>query len=374
MSDREYVDWLPQGRVRGRGAGLNPGNRFDGIRLHVLGDHLDEQLREQPHGTQARTEILEDRTRSIINRVDSPDLAMSWTINPYRGCEHGCIYCYARPGHEYLGLSSGLDFETKIHAKRNAPELLRKELASPKWRGDPIAMSGVTDCYQPLERRLTITRQCLAVMAECRQPVGIVTKNRLVTRDLDLLAELNCHRAVKVAISITTLDARLAAAMEPRASRPEDRLRTIAELHEAGIPVTVMVAPVIPGLTDVEVPAILEAAAEAGACSAGWVLLRLPHQIKALFLDWLAREVPDRAERVESLIRQTHGGELYESGFGVRQRGRGPWAEQIARTFDVFSRRHRLDGGSGSLSSEDFRRPSPDRQMGQMGLFDAPGF
>jgi DNA repair photolyase len=251
--------------------------------------------------------------------------------------------------------------------KRDAPDLLRRELAAVRWMGEPIVMSGVTDPYQPLERELRITRGCLDVMVECRQPVSIVTKTRLVTRDIDLLHELAAHNAVRVAISLTTLDGSLSRSMEPRASSPTDRLRAIRELAEARIPVTVMTAPIIPGVNDREIPALLESAKDAGASAAGWVMLRLPHQLKDVFLDWLRRELPDRAERVENAIRAMRGGELYNPTWRVRQRGNGPLAEQIGRTFDVFARRLGLAEHHHELNSAAFRRPQPD---GQMALFD----
>jgi len=347
---------------------LNPPNRFDSFRLDVLPAELQATLDEHPGGVQVRTRVYRDTTRTIINRVDSPDLNFKWTLNPYRGCEHGCAYCFARPTHEMLGFSSGLDFETKIVAKPDAPDLLRRELASPRWRAEPIVMSGVTDCYQPLERRLQITRRCLEVLAECRQPVGLITKNRLIVRDRDLLAALARHRAVNVTVSLTTLDPKLAAVMEPRTSRPIDRLRAISELADAGIPVSAMLAPIIPGLNDHEIPRLLKAAAEAGAGSAGWMMLRLPHQVKTIFLDWLRVHLPDRAGRVEGLIRAMHGGRLYGARFGDRMRGHGPLAAQIAGTFKVFAVRYGLERSLPSPSSSDFRRPG---DAGQMNLFDA---
>ncbi|MEX0745997.1 MAG: PA0069 family radical SAM protein [Phycisphaeraceae bacterium] len=376
----EYRDAFSHGQPRGRAAGLNPGNRFESVRLHVLGDHLDAMLVETDEagetaaGPQIPTHVLRDHTRTLINYVDpakSPDIGFRWTINPYRGCSHGCIYCYARPGHEYLGLSSGLDFETTLFAKLDAPALLERELARPKWRGEPIVMAGVTDAYQPVEAKLNITRQLLTIMARCRQPVSIVTKNKLVLRDLDLLAELASHRAAHVAVSLTTLDAKLARCMEPRASHPRDRLEAIRQLSAAGVPVTVMTAPIIPGLNDRELPQLLAAAAEAGATSAGYVLLRLPHQIKALFLDWLKRHYPDRAGKVESFIRQSRGGELYDATHGSRMRGQGPIAEQIEQVFHLFKRRHGLAGGWAGLSSDAFIKPAPPRRDGQLGLFKA---
>lgn len=385
-TEHEYPDALPDGAVRGRGAALNPGNRFVGDpkrgivrRLHVLGEHLDAVARERNEegcalgGRQVQTEVRPDATRRIINRVDSPDVPFNWSINPYRGCEHGCIYCYARPDHERLGYSSGLDFETRLVAKLDAPRLLRRELANPKWKGETIVFSGVTDCYQPIEREYRITRDCLEVIAECRQPVGIITKNKLVLRDLDLLQELARHRAVRVGLSITTLDNRLASKMEPRASSPSERLETLSALRDAGVQTFAMIAPIIPGLNDREIPSLLKAVSQAGAQTAGYILLRLPHQIKAMFLDWLARCYPDRAHHVESLLRQVRGGALYDPAFGVRQRGRGPIAAQINTLFDAFSKRCGLDGTLDSLNGKAFRRPvltdgPKDRASGVMQL------
>ncbi len=356
------------GRPRGRGTALNPANRFESVRLDVLPSAVEEAHRENPCGVQVRTRVYRDTSRTIINRVDSPDLNFNWTVNPYRGCEVGCTYCYARPTHELLGFSCGLDFETRIVAKPDAPVLLRRELASSRWRGETIVMSGVTDCYQPLERRLEITRRCLEVFSECRQPVGMITKNRLIVRDLDLLASLAEHRAVNVTLSLTTLDKKLAAVMEPRASRPLDRLRTISDLAAAGIPVSVMLAPIIPGLNDHEIPHLLEAAAEAGAASASWIMIRLPHQVKTVFLDWLQVQFPDRAAAIEGRIRDLHGGRLYESRFGDRGRGHGALAGQIAATFRVFAARLGLHRPLPAPSSRAFRRPG---DVGQMRLFDA---
>jgi DNA repair photolyase len=359
----------PQTPVRGRGTGLNPANRFEGHSLQVLPAAHEQPHGEPPCGRQLPTRVYADASRSVINPVDSPDLNLSWTLNPYRGCEHGCVYCFSRPTHETLGFSCGLDFETRIVAKPDAPRLLRSELASPAWSGEAIALSGVTDPYQPLEAKLQITRRCLEVMAECRQPVTVVTKSRLVTRDIDLLGRLARHDAVIVGVSLTTLDQRLAAAMEPRASRPADRLRAIRELSAAGIPVLVYTAPIIPGLNDREIPRLLQAASEAGARAAHWMMIRLPHQVKTVFLDWLRTHLPDRAARIEGLIRQLHGGRLYDARFGVRSRGRGPVAEQIASTFKVFAARHGLNRPLPRPSSAAFRRPAdPDQLM----LFEEP--
>jgi DNA repair photolyase len=342
MLDPEIKDGLGSGPVRGRGAGINPGNRFETVRLHVLGEALDDELRAHPCGRQVRTEVFQDDSRSVLNHVDSPDLGFHWTVNPYRGCEHGCIYCYARPGHEYLSLSSGLDFETRIFAKPDAPRLLREALGKPGWKGERIFFSGVTDCYQPLEAKLEITRACLQACVEFAQPISIVTKNKLVLRDLDLLKELAKFNAASVALSITTLDNSLASKMEPRASAPRERLEAVRQLSAAGIPTNVMVAPIIPALNEAEMPGILKAAAEAGACDAGYVLLRLPYQIKALFEDWLQRHFPDRSGKVLNAMREMRGGELYRAEFFERQKGTGVRAEQIAATFKLFKRRYGL--------------------------------
>jgi DNA repair photolyase len=335
-----------------RGAASNPPNRFE--RIHFEPDP-DWNPEDDPL---PRTQFLRDRTSTIITYNDSPDVGFEASINPYRGCEHGCIYCYARPFHEYLGFSSGLDFETKIMVKENAPKLLREELASPKWHPKVIAMSGVTDCYQPVERRLKLTRGCLEVLAEFRNPVGIVTKNNLVTRDIDLLGELAKHNAAAVFISLTTLDTELRKVMEPRTSPPAARLATISALSQAGIPVGVLIAPVIPGLTDHEIPALVEAAAQAGARTAGYVILRLPHAVAPLFEQWLGTHFPDRKEKVLNRLRAMRHGKLYESAFGRRMRGEGIFADQIDSLFDVACRKHGLDGSIPELSIGAFRRVS----------------
>ncbi len=360
--DYTYTDALASGRQRGRGAQLNPGNRYESTRLHVLGEHLDQLQAElveseDDAGQKIVTHVYPDRTRSLINHVDSPDVGMTWTLNAYRGCEHGCIYCYARPFHEQLGFSSGLDFETRIVAKFEAPKLLRKELDKPGWKGEPIHMSGVTDCYQPLEKKLCLTRSCLEVMTACRQPVSIVTKNHLVTRDVDLYSELAKFNAAAVAVSITSLQASVASKLEPRASSPQRRLLAVRKLTDAGVPVYVMVAPIVPGLTDQEVPAILQAAADAGAIGAGYTVMRLPYQVKALFLDWVAREYPHKAARMESLLRSMREGRLNESTFGSRMRGEGEMARQIRGMFRIFRKRVGLDKPWPRLNSEHFRRP-----------------
>jgi DNA repair photolyase len=343
--------------IKGRGAGLNPRNRFEIIEV--------ERDPEIPGPERIDTELLRDTSRSLITRNDSPDVGFEVSINPYRGCEHGCVYCYARPFHEYLGFSAGLDFESRILVKEDAPEILRRELSSPKWQPQTLVMSGVTDCYQPAERKLEITRRCLEVLAEFRNPVGIITKNELVTRDIDHLSVLAEHGAVAVHISVTTLDGEVARRMEPRASHPRDRLKAIERLAAAGIPVGVMVAPVVPALTDHEMPKILEAAAAAGATSAGYVVLRLPGAVAGLFEEWLARHFPERKEKVLNRVRSLRGGQLNDPRFGHRMRGEGLYAEQIKTTFETFERRYGLDRPRPELSTAAFRRP--ERQ--QLALF-----
>ncbi len=347
----------PTTAIPGRGPNLNPANRFEPLHVEPDGEWLDAEFAETGSVPHPRTQFFYDATESILVHNDSPDVGPGWGLNCYRGCEHGCAYCFARPYHDYLGWSSGLDFETKILVKKRGPELLRAELSARKWKPEPILMSGVTDCYQPAERYFRLTRQCLEVLAEFRQPVGILTKNFLVTRDLDLLAELARWQCVVVNITITTLDADLANKLEPRAARPEHRLRAIRMLADAGVPVGVMAAPVIPGLTDHELPAILAAAADAGARRAGYVVLRLPHAVKDVFIQWLDDHEPGKKERVLSRIRDLRGGKLYDATFGDRMRGQGIFAGQIRQMFEVATRRAGLNREEPPLSTAHFRRP-----------------
>jgi DNA repair photolyase len=334
-----------------RGAPENPGNRFEKIHLERDEDwNPDEDVLP-------RTQFLVDHSKTAIAYHDSPDLGFGASVNPYRGCEHGCIYCYARPTHEYLGFSAGLDFETKIMVKTRAPELLREELSSAKWQPQIIVMSGVTDCYQPVERKLKLTRRCLEVLLEFRNPVAIITKNFLVTRDIDLLSELTKHNCASVTVSVTTLDTKLRNVMEPRTSPPPARLNAIRKLAEAGIPVSVNVAPIIPGLTDHEMPAILKAAREVGATSAGFTVVRLPHGDKALFENWLTTHFPDRKEKVLNRIKAMRGGKLYDAQWGSRMRGEGIFAEQIAQMFEVAKRKAGFADDRRELSTANFRRP-----------------
>jgi DNA repair photolyase len=356
----------PRAHLIARGSEIRPANRFEQTRVDDDFEQCegDEELlatRRVP------TQFLPDNTRSIITENDSPDVGFRYSINPYRGCEHGCSYCYARPSHEVLGLNAGIDFETKILVKHDAARLLRDELAKSGWRGEHIMISGVTDCYQPAERQFRITRSLLEVMLEARQAVSIITKNALVFRDLDLLKPLAELRLAQVYLSITTLDGELGRVMEPRTASPAARLRAVRELSAAGVPVGVMVAPIIPGLTDIELPQILQAAKEAGAGAAGYVLLRLPWTVQPVFLDWLATHQPRVKERVETLVRQTRGGKLYDSTWKARQRGQGAYADQIGQTFKVFTRKLGLDGKLPELDTSIFTPPRP--ASGQMSLF-----
>jgi DNA repair photolyase len=338
--------------IRGRGAGDDPPNRFD--RLHV---ELDEDAGVEH--AERDTQYFKDPSRSVLTRNDSPDVPFEWSLNPYRGCEHGCSYCYARPTHEYLGYSAGLDFETRILAKEDAPALLRAALTKPSWKPTALAMSGVTDPYQPIERRLRITRRCLEVLDETRHPVTVITKSSAIERDVDLLASLARSNLVHATLSVTTLDRALQRAMEPRASPPKHRIGAIHTLADAGIPVSVAVAPVIPGLTEHEIPSILEAAAAAGARGASMILLRLPGAVEGIFLDWLEEHLPERFDRVVARLREVRGGRLSDPRFGSRMTGEGLYAEQIRRLFRVSARKMGLDRGAEPLSLDAFRRSEP---------------
>ncbi len=345
----------------GRGTRRNPANRFEP--LHIEPGDVDDPDFDDPDLAAALasdptpTEFYRDTSRTILAENDSPDLGFRFSLNPYRGCEHGCIYCYARPSHEYLGFSAGLDFERKLMVKADAPALLRAALTAPRWQPQVVALSGNTDCYQPIERRLGLTRGCLEVFAAFRNPVGVITKSALVTRDVDLLAELATHGAAHVYISLTTLDPDLARRLEPRAATPQRRLDAIATLAAAGVPVGVMTAPIIPGLNDHEIPALLEHAAAAGATSAAWTLLRLAAPIDQLFVDWLERHFPDRALRVLGRLRQCRGGALSDARVGRRMRGEGPYAAQVRDLFSLAARRRGLDRRLPPLRTDAFRVP-----------------
>ena len=349
--------------VRGRGSASFVDGRFQKRQVRLEDDGWDEPAGEDE--PRLETVVTAEQARSVISRNQSPDVGFDQSVNPYRGCEHGCVYCFARPSHAYLDLSPGLDFETRLYAKTNAAERLRAELAKPSYRCSPIALGINTDGYQPIERSWGVTRQLLEVLAECRHPCSIVTKGALVTRDLDLLAPMAAQGLVSAYLSITTLDNRLSARMEPRAAAPHTRLATVRKLADAGIPVGVLVAPVVPAITDSELEAILEAAREHGASAASYVLLRLPHELKEIWREWLQLHYPDRAAHVMSLVRQMRGGRDYDSAFGSRMRGQGPFADLIAAR---FARAHRRLG-YGRLPELDCSRfvpPRPDSPQGDL--------
>jgi DNA repair photolyase len=347
------------GPVRGRGSTSNPKNRFETV------ERVPEPAHDPDEISSPQTQFFIDSSRSIIATNDSPDVGFDASVNPYRGCEHGCIYCYARPTHEYLGFSSGLDFETKIMVKEAAPELLREAFSSPRWRPQILGLSGVTDCYQPAEKKRQLTRRCLEVCLDFRNPVMIVTKNFLVTRDIDLLAELARFQCVGVTLSITTLDHQLSSALEPRASRPARRLAAIEKLAQAGIPAGYLQAPMIPGLTDAEAPAIAEAAAQAGASFAGYTALRLPYAVKSLFEQWLEQHFPERKGKVLNRIRAIRGGKLNDANFQTRMRGQGIYADEMAKLFLLARRRAGIHRRWPELTVKYFRRPG----AAQLGLF-----
>jgi DNA repair photolyase len=349
-------------RRRGRGARSNRAGRFESELRETFDDGWESLSELEPF----RTEVAREAAKSIIASNDSPDIGFDQSINPYRGCEHGCIYCYARPTHAYLGLSPGLDFETRLTAKVNAAELLERELASPRYVPKVIALGAVTDPYQPIERGHRITRAVLEVLDAASHPVGIVTKSALVVRDVDILARMASRGLVKVALSVTTLDRMVARKMEPRAATPQRRLDAIRALAGAGVPVGAMVAPIVPAINDSEIERILEAVREAGALEAGWVLLRLPLELKELFREWLATEFPDRASRVINVLRSMHGGRDYVATFGHRQRGAGAYAEQIALRFRLAAKRLGLNDRHLKLRTDLFRRPPGKR--GQLNL------
>ncbi|MEI9893591.1 MAG: PA0069 family radical SAM protein [Chthoniobacter sp.] len=336
----------------GRGSATNPHNRFEKLAIELEPEALVD---EDGQPIRPRTQFLRDDSQSIVSYNNSPDIPFAAGLNPYRGCEHGCAYCFARPFHEYLGFSSGLDFETKIVVKENAPELLRAELSRKKWVPQVLTMSAISDAYQPVERRLQLTRRCLAVLAEFRNPVGIITKNHLVTRDIDYLSELARYHAATVSISITSLDPELAKTLEPRASPPSRRLAAIEELSAAGIPVNAMTAPIIPGLNDHELPDLLAAAAQAGARSAGFTVLRLPYAVAPLFVEWLERHAPGHKDKVLSRICSMRGGKLYDAKWGARMKGEGFFAEQIKALFHLGYRKAGFRGEIPEYDVSHFR-------------------
>ena len=349
------------------GSKIDPPNRFESVRYELDPEHWEWDSAHLENESRRKIEYLPDATQSIVSENHSPDIPFRYSINPYRGCAHGCAYCYARPTHEYLGFNAGLDFETKVMVKHDAPRLLSEFLNRRQWQGDELVFSGVTDCYQPAERTYRLTRACLELARECRQAIGIVTKNALVARDIDILADLAQKQLVHVFLSITTLDPELARDMEPRTSIPAARLRAVQMLAEAGIPVGVMVAPVIPGLNDVEIPAILEAAAAAGARTANYILLRLPLTVEPVFLEWLERTQMPRAARIVGRVRETRDGKLSSSTWGERMSGQGEIAQQIRQMFHRFNRKHGLDQKLPPHDHSLFRPPLP--KSGQLRLF-----
>jgi DNA repair photolyase len=368
---------------KGRGAVSNIQGRFDREAREHVDDgwpEVDGDAADRSHPA-PKTQVLVETAKSILSRNASPDIPFNVSLNPYRGCEHGCIYCFARPTHSYLGLSPGLDFETRIFAKMNAPELLRRELAKPAYMPEPIALGVNTDAYQPCERELRLTRRVLEMLHECRHPVAVITKSALIERDIDLLADMAAARQAIAAVTITTLDPLLARRLEPRAAAPARRLRTIRTLSDAGIPVAVSIAPVIPFVTEPDLERVLAAVSDAGAVSASYIALRLPWEVNPLFQQWLEAYFPDRAQRVMNRVRDMRGGKDYDSNFGARMRGEGIWAELIRQRFDKAAARLGLGAraeGFKTLDGSRFRRPEPtsartmqhaDHAPGQLDLF-----
>lgn len=345
--------------IKGRGTALNPTSRFESI--DVDNEYAHETFEQEV--SRPLTKFYIDPSRTIVTKNDSPDVGMEYTMNPYRGCEHGCIYCFARPTHEYLDMSAGLDFETKILVKKNAPELLREKINSKSWMGETITMSGITDCYQPIERKMKITRGLIEVLSDFKNPFSILTKNSLVTRDIDLIQPMAEINAAAVFISVTTLDHKLCEKMEPRTSHPTSRLKAIEKLTEAGIPVGVMVAPLIPGLTDHELPGILKSISSAGAKYAGMVPLRLPYVLDDLFIKWLDDHFPDRKDKILNRIREIRGGKLNDGNFGTRMRGEGIYANNLHAMFKLYTKKEGLNKTRLNLSSSEFKRPTPQGEF-----------
>ena len=345
--------------VRGRGATVNPKNRFESI------ERVPEPPQDSDDTSSPQTQFFADSSKSIVAYNDSPDVGFDASVNPYRGCEHGCVYCYARPSHEYLGFSAGLDFETKIMVKEDAPELLRQELSSRAWKPQLVALSGNTDCYQPVEKQKRLTRRCLEVLLEFRNPVVIITKNHLVTRDIDILSELARYDCIGVTLSLTTLNHKLSSLLEPRASRPARRLAAIKALADGGVPVGYLQAPMIPGLTDSEAPAIATAAAKAGATFCGYVALRLPYAVKELFEQWLDQHYPDKKQKILNRVREIRGGKLNDPNFKTRMRGEGIYAEQMAELFQLARKKSGITERWPKFTTEHFRRLAKD----QLSLF-----
>ncbi|HAP35811.1 MAG TPA: radical SAM protein [Bacteroidetes bacterium] len=347
--------------VKGRGAGLNPTNRFEKTSYEIIEEEIDPSRK-------IVTQFFRDTSKSALAKNDSPDIGFTFDLNPYRGCEHGCIYCYARPSHEYLGFSAGLDFETKIMVKENIHHLLEKEFQKKSWTPSTISLSGNTDCYQPIERKLQLTRKCLEVFLKYRNPVGMITKNALITRDIDILSELAKLQLVNTTITITTLDKELHRTMEPRTSVPESRLDTIEQLAKVGIPVGVSLSPIIPGFNDIEIPAILKRASEHGATFAFYTMLRLPHAVKDLFIEWLKREFPEKSEKVINRIKDVREGKMNNVEFGKRMTGSGEIAESISQLFEVTCKKYGLNEQTHRLRKDLFVGKHTKRTE-QMDLF-----
>lgn len=348
-------------KLRGRGTDINPPNRFEKLHIEETEDLYDERDYEPGIERKIDTVFYKDQSKSVIAKNESPDIPFEYSFNPYRGCEHGCVYCYARPSHEYLGFSSGIDFESKIMVKENGADLLRKTFEKKSYEPKFIMFSGDTDCYQPIERKLEITRAALKVCLEYRNPVSILTKNSLILRDLDILSEMAKLDLVTTSLSITTLNKELVSKMEPRTATPSRKLQAIEKLSEAGIPVGVNVAPVIPGLNDDEIPEILKQSAKSGAIFASYILLRLPYSIKELFIDWLEREFPDRKQKVLNKIREMRGGKLNDSDFGKRFKGQGEQAEAIRNLFYISCKKYNLGERRIKLNTSLFKRHSDNQ-------------
>ncbi|WP_248322329.1 MULTISPECIES: PA0069 family radical SAM protein [unclassified Caballeronia] len=368
----------PPSPLKGRGAVSNLQGRYEKDERERVDDGWTHETAEDEGSPPLRTQVFEERAKSILTRNNSPDIPFTVSLNPYRGCEHGCIYCFARPTHSYLGLSPGLDFESRIYAKINAGELLERELAKPSYQPDPIALGVNTDAYQPVERDLKLTRRVIEILHDCGHPFGAITKSSLIERDIDLLARMAERKQFMAAITVTTLDADIARTLEPRAATPSRRLRTIRTLADAGIPVGVSIAPVIPFVTEPDLERVLEACAEAGATTASYIVLRLPWEVAPLFKDWLAAHFPDRADRVMSRVRDMRGGKDYDSDFATRMKGEGLWADMLKQRFSQATKRLGLNlRNRGILDMSEFQRPASAKAQraavpaagGQLNLF-----
>ncbi|WP_250472841.1 PA0069 family radical SAM protein [Caballeronia sp. GAFFF1] len=375
--DKEFPV-APPSPLKGRGAVSNLQGRYEKDERERVDDGWTHETADDEGSPPLRTQVFEERAKSILTRNNSPDIPFTVSLNPYRGCEHGCIYCFARPTHSYLGLSPGLDFESRIYAKINAGELLERELAKPSYQPDPIALGVNTDAYQPVERDLKLTRRVIEILHDCGHPFGAITKSSLIERDIDLLAPMAERKQFMAAITVTTLDADIARTLEPRAATPSRRLRTIRTLADAGIPVGVSIAPVIPFVTEPDLERVLEACAEAGATTASYIVLRLPWEVAPLFKDWLAAHFPDRADRVMSRVRDMRGGKDYDSDFATRMKGEGLWADMLKQRFRQATKRLGLNlRNRGILDMSEFQRPAsakaqraaPPATGGQLNLF-----